>query len=159
MKTIKDNEGNKFQISLDTKYSMEDLKEWDVLIMNVLLLVKDQKISLITTSPQSYSIGEELGNYQKIKRGKREYLLNWDITLSEDIIHLIIESEEFKRGLLFLISSENMKDIFETIDAIDSVGSIDFSKLEVETVLLEDDGKTLTWNYPIKEIQVILINL
>jgi len=159
MKTTKNNQGNKLQISLDIENSMEDLKEWDVLIMNILLLAKGQKTSLITISPQSYSIGEELGNYQKLKRGKRDYLINWDITFSEDVLHLITESEEFKRGLLFLVSSENIKNIFEIIDAVDSVGSIDFSKLEVEIILLEDDGKTLTLNYPKKEIQVALINL
>ena len=122
MKTTKNNQGNKFQISLDSEYSMKDLKEWNVLIMSILLLAKGQKTSLITISPQSYSVGEELGNYQKIKRGKWNYLINWDITLTEDVLHLITESEEFKRGLLFLVSSGNIKDIFKTIDAIDSVG-------------------------------------
>jgi hypothetical protein len=154
MKTTKDNQGNKFQISLDSKYSMEDLKEWDTLIMNVLLLAKGQRICLITLDPQSNSIGYELGNYQKIKRGRRDHLINWYITLSEDFIHFITESEDFKRGLLFLVLSESIKDIFKIIDTIDSVGSIDFSKLEVEIIVLEDDGKTLAWNNPTKEIRL-----
>lgn len=159
MKTTKYNQGNKFQISLDSEYLMEDVKEWDILIMNILLLAKGQKINLLTLYPKWSSLGDELGNYQKIKRGKRDYLINWDITLSEDVVHLITESEEFKRGFLFLILSENIKDIFEIIDAIDPVSPIDFSKLEIEIILLEDDGKVLTWNYPKKEIQVVLINL
>ena len=158
MKTTKNNQGNKFQVSLDKNHSMEDLKEWNILVMNILLLAKGQETSLITISPQSYSVGEELGNHQKIKRGKLDYLINWDIALSEDIIHLIVESEEFKRGLLFIILSGNIKDIFRTIDAIDSVGSIDFIKLEVEIIVLEEDGKTLIWNCLTKETQLTLIN-
>lgn len=158
MKVSKNIQDNKFQISMDEENSIENLRDWDIRVMKILSLAKDKKVSLITISPQSYSLGEELGNYQKIKRNKREYLINWNLLFSEDSLCQIAESEEFKRGLLFIVLSENITDIFETIDAIDSVGSLNFSNSVVEIIVLEDDGVTLTWNYPSKEIQTFLFN-
>jgi len=159
MKTSKNIQYNKFQISIDRKHSIEDLKDWNVKVMKVLLLAKEKKASLITITPQSYSIGKEFGNYQKIKRNKSEYLLNWNLSFSENSLRLIIESEEFNRGLLFIVLSENIADVFETIDAINPVGTIDLSQLTVEIIVFEDDGETLTWNYPSKEIRTFLLNI
>jgi hypothetical protein len=96
---------NKVQILLSPKSSMEDLKEWDILIKSILSIIKGQKLVLITLNPQSYSLGQDLGNNQKFQRGKKNYLINWNVSLSEDILYLISESEEFKRGLLYLIIS------------------------------------------------------
>lgn len=159
MKTSKNIQDNKFQISIDRNHSIEDLKDWNVTVMKVLLLLKEKKGSLITITPQSYSIGEDLGNYQKIKRNKSEYLLNWDVSFSEYSLYLIAQSEEFKRGLLFIVLSENITDIFKTIEAINSIGIIDLSQITVEIIVLEDDGETLFWNCPSKEIQTYLLNI
>jgi len=152
MKTIKKNIGNRFQLSLEKPSSIEDLKEWDILILKNLLFLKGQKASLITLDPQEYSIGNGLNNCQKIKRLKKEFLINWDITLSEDFIQLISKEEEFERGLIFIVLSEKIVDIFNIIDTINPVGSIDFKNLDTEIIVLEDDGETFVWNNPSRVI-------
>lgn len=159
MKTSNKIQDNKFQISIGSNHSVEDLKDWNVTVMKVLLLAKGTKATLITITPQSYSICEGLGNFQKIKRNKGEYLLNWNVLLSEENLSLIAESEEFRRGLLFIVLSASITDIFDTIDVINSVGVIDLSQLTVGIIVLEDDGETLTWNYPNKKIQESLLDL
>lgn len=159
MKMSKNIQDNKFRISIDRNHSIEDLKEWNVTVKKVLLLLKEKKGILITITPQSYSIGEDLGRCQKIKRNKSGYLLNWDVYFSEDYLYLIAESEEFKRGLLFIVLSENITDIFKTIEAINPIGIIDLSQITVEIIFLEDDGETIFWNRPSKEIKTYLLNI
>lgn len=159
MKTIKKNIDNKFQISLERNSSMEDLNEWNNLVMNNLFLLKGLKVCLITIDPQPYSIGYELDNFQVIKRLKKDYLINWDIVLSEDFLQSIATSEELERGLILIVLSENIKDIFNIVDSVNSDGSINFDKLDTEIIVLEDDGETFIWNYPRKEVQASLANL
>jgi hypothetical protein len=151
MKIQIENINNKLQISIPIKSSIENLIAWESLISKILLLLSEQKISLITIDPQLYSIGNELGNSQKVKRNNKYYLINWDIVLSENILHLITESEEFKRGLLFIIISEKVKDIFNAIDAID------FNNLDIELILLEGDATILSF-YNIDKGREIVIN-
>jgi hypothetical protein len=158
MKTTNESQLNKIHISIERFSSVEDLKEWRRVILRNLLLLKGRKTSLITLSPQSYSIGYELDNCQKLIRAKKEYLINWDITLTEDVINFIANSEEFERQLLFIVLSENMKEIFEIMDMSSNISSYDFSKLFVEIIVLENDGETLIWNNPSKEIKEALLN-
>lgn len=141
------------RLSLDDLHSIEDSTKWGLLIYNILALFQNKEVSLVTISPQKYSIGLELDNHQRLKRNNREYLMNWNVILTDEILRLIAESEEFERGLLFLILSDSLKSVFDTIDAIDSVGSIYFDNLKVQTVILEDDGKTLILSYLSKEME------
>jgi hypothetical protein len=159
MKMTKNTQDNKFQSSVGRMLSIEDLEAWNTTIIKILLLAKGKRVCLVTISPQSYSIGIDLSKYQAIKRNKFEYLLSWDIVFLGDFLHKIAESEEFKRGLLFIVLSESVMSVFETIDAINSSGTIDLKQLLVEIIFMEDDGETLTWNCPSEETKFLLSSI
>jgi hypothetical protein len=140
-------------------YEIVDLKEWDNLLFQTLLFVYYKKpVHLITLSPQKYSLGFEFSNQIQIKVGKDILLANFIESCTEELLKEIVESEEFKRGLLRLVTIDPdrlqhiAKDLtFKYLDAeIFAKGNFDY-----ELIICEGDGKMLCWFNPSCPVQIL----
>lgn len=155
--------GDKYIELYLSSYEIPDLKGWDNLIFQTLLLAYYNKpVCLITLSPQKYSLGFAINNPIQMKVGKDTLLINFLESCSENILKEISESEEFKRGLLRLVTIDSgklpniVKDVsFKFLD----IDNIDKLKFDFELVTCEGDGKILCWFNPSIPLQILKVKL
>ncbi len=83
---------NKFKVLLSQHYKISEFHNWKKFLNAVLLSLSGFKANIITLDPMKYSIGTELKNSQKINRKGREYLISWDVSLTEEVLSSIAES-------------------------------------------------------------------
>jgi hypothetical protein len=100
-----------------------------------------ENIKLVTREPQKYSLGYEFESHSKIKIGKTDVLIT-DVNCDIRLLKEITQSEEFKRGLLFLIKGDS-NFIENTISRVLEIQIGSHSILKDTVVLCEDDGNTL----------------
>jgi len=101
--------------------------------------------SIITVLPQTYSLGYELKPYFEKQINGKKYLFNNYVKNEGDVLLTIIQSEEFRRGLSFIVlgSEKNLEAIAFVINkALLNWESPKFSGKE-QIYYCEDDGNTI----------------
>lgn len=96
----------------------------------------NKTVSLITISPQEYSISMEFPNYITMKYDS-VYGINSNILLTENNLFTIAESEDFNRGLLIIASK--YKDLLSDVIRPFSMQCITNSTM----MFTENDGHIL----------------
>jgi hypothetical protein len=148
--------------SIPMQSNPNELSKWrDFLDEFLKYSLQGKKVYLVTVSPQRYSLGYELGTFQEYKIGKEKVLINFFDNATDNLISLIVGSEEFTRGLLKLVLSNDEKSLNDL--AID-----DYSNLKDELITIEDDGTSFYWYNPhlpndqieerIKQIELTKVN-
>lgn len=97
----------------------------------------NKTVSLITISPQVYSISMEFPNYVTMKCDGVIYGINSNILLTENNLFAIAESEDFNRGLLIIASKH--KDLLSDVIKPFSMQCITNSTM----IFTENDGRIL----------------
>ena len=146
MKIRIEESNHKFKILFSEDYEMSDLEKWEIFLGNILSSVTGSNVNFITVDPVHYSIGKELKNSQKLKRKGKEYLINWDIRLTESVLSLIKESDEFERRLLIILLEDSIVNLFSIIEGIESDTQFSLEELEIELIAIENDGRIFLWN-------------
>jgi hypothetical protein len=146
---------NCIQLIIPIGSTLEELREWNQILHKILIYAFcDQPVHLLTLSPQKYSLGYELEKPEKIKINKKEYLINYCHNFSMNLIQQIIESEEFERGLIKIMSITPDK-IYTALNLI-QVNYDELEKFKYELIELEGDGKIFCWvnpHLPINDIE------
>ena len=122
--------------------SIQYLEEWNQFIYSSLFPVVKESFSIATIDFQPYSLGFDLDNCQKVKHNNRNHLINLGIYVNNSLLSEIVESEEFRRGLLFIVFSDVLQDV---IDAILNIEKDKLNELRVKTVILVGDGLNLVF--------------
>jgi hypothetical protein len=135
------------------------LDEFDKVIYKVLLLALLEKpVYLITLTPQKYSLGYDYNEPIKIKTSKHTLLVNFIDSCSADLLKEIVESEEFERGLLRLVTVDQnrLNDIIGEV-FFEFINDNDISKVNIgfELITCEADGKMLCWFNPHIPIHIL----
>lgn len=160
---ITSNPGQIFTISFEGYFQDKEQKNnWQQFVKyTVQYAFGNRSVAAITISPMSWSVGYMLPNSGLIRVNQEEYLINHVFDFSADLLTKIIESEDFNRGLLWLIglTKAEEKKLMTLIQEI-NVSSERLS-MDGEILLVLDDGRRLDWLHPkqnIKELQNILKN-
>lgn len=113
--------------------SLEDLLQWTTFVRSFLSKVIPSNMTIITISPQKYSLGYEFDSFREERIGNKKILINENILLNAHLLEIICESEEFERGLLILFEGDyknqlrNLEDLYQITDRViflDADGSI-----------------------------------
>lgn len=113
---------------------------------------------LITTEPQTWSLGRELTQAEAIVINKVSYLPIFIDTCSKDLLMDVADSEDFRRGLLWLASipANEKKTFCELIRSVQGSGSA-IPKTDKEIILNVGDGYLLWWLNPHRPRHDILL--
>ncbi|MBE9178545.1 hypothetical protein IQ268_08235 [Oculatella sp. LEGE 06141] len=113
---------------------------------------------LITVSPQRWSLGQELKANSEIVVDHKPYLLTFIDSCSAELLAEVSESEDFERGLLWLIAlNENHKaEMIETIRAVTTSDSLlSVPQIDQELMRSAGDGSAIHWLNPYKSLHDI----
>lgn len=143
---------NFIEVKLEEYSSNLDLPKWSNILYQVLHdALGDRSLYLMTLSPQLYSLGFELDNPVKMKVGNNTIIYNLIQKCTNELLHKIIESEEFERGLLriVILESQKVEDVLANV-FFQFVTNDDIRKSRVnfELITCEGDGKILCWFNP-----------
>jgi len=119
------------------------MKKLKVLAGEILKSSTNEKFCLLTITPQLYSLGEEIENRQRIIRGGKQFLINWSMSFSNELCDLIIHSEEFTRGLIVIVFSTEINDVFEAMDVLCNDDIDAFCNKNIKILTLAGDGRVL----------------
>ena len=113
---------------------------------------------LITVSPQRWSVGREL-SAEEIVIDHKPYLLTFRDSCSAELLAEVSESEDFERGLLWLIAlDENYKsevvDLVRAVVASDSFLSV--PQISQELMRSGGDGSAIYWLNPDQSLRDII---
>lgn len=90
-------------VSSDANFSRQLQLYYSILKEKLL----NKEISLITLQPQAYSFGYELQGGKDVKKiGGKSFLFNTNLTCNQELLFEILQSEEFRRGLLFIVQGQ-----------------------------------------------------
>jgi len=128
-------------VKMDTDFTSQTNFYYRILNKELL----NKIFNIITVQPQIYSLGYELKSFFKKLINGKEFLFNNCIKNDGDVLLSIIQSEEFKRGLLFIVlgSEKNLEIIAIDINkALSNWDSPEFSVNE-QIYYCENDGNTI----------------
>lgn len=133
-------------ISINTSHSNYfDLKKLENLYYHVVRkALESSVVSLITQDPRPYSFAQGLGVSMEYKVNNRKVLLTGSCELETGTLMSVIESEEFRRGLLLLtgIGLQDLLPHVDTVLEISNTVNLDRS-LPFSLIFCADDGNTL----------------
>lgn len=130
--------------------SSQDKELWNVLLEKAVRFATGYKeIALITIEPKDWSIGNFFPYAKPISVGQNQFLVNESLEISKNSIKELVESEDFQRGLLWLILTNvnTQNDIYSLCNQILRIyQSTNNCSLEsLETISLLDDGRSFHW--------------
>jgi hypothetical protein len=113
---------------------------------------------LITVSPQRWSLGRELNADPEIVIDHKPYLLTFTDSCSAELLADIAESEDFERGLLWLIALDKnhraeIIELIRTVVVSDSLLSA--PQISQELMRSEGDGSAIHWLNPYQSLHDI----
>lgn len=139
---IKTHTITKIHSTYDTVDELQQIEKIYLEVVSKIFLNKPAL--LITIAPEKkYSIGYEFGSFQEVKIDRSKFLVNDVKSCSYSMLAEIIRSEEFTRGLLFLMTKDKnlLENVEESLRYIQN--NIGIENLPYETAVCENDGKTL----------------
>jgi len=128
-------------VSNDANFSQQLQLYYSILSEKLL----NKEISLITLQPLAYSFGYELQGDKEIKKiGGKNFLFNMNLTCNQELLFEILQSEEFRRGLLFIVQGQNkeLDEIAVVIVQYYKEVKLDFN-VEGRLYFTKKDGNTL----------------
>jgi hypothetical protein len=135
----------------------EEKRQWQELVEQVARhAFLSRPATLITVSPMKWSIGHSLPNPRVVRAGAEEYLVNDVSTCSADLLKDIAESEDFRRGLLWV-----MTPLFGDAALPKTLGSIDVTSemapaSDSEMLILLDDARRIHWLRPHTDLRALV---
>ena len=113
-------------ICVDTEHTeMLDLNSVENLYYKILCdIFLNKSVTLITKQPQEYSFGSGMEKSCKVKLNNLSVLINKIDNCNSDLLGLLSQDEEFRRGLLFIVEANE-----------------DLVKQEIEEILLAADNE------------------
>ena len=132
----------KIHCTYDTVEELSTVQKLFLAVLSKLFLNK--AALLITIAPdKKYSFGYEIVPFQEIKIGRDKFLVNDISSCSSSMLTELSQSEEFERGLLFLMTKEG--DLLENLEMNLNYINNNLGKenLSYEIAVCESDGKTL----------------
>lgn len=129
--------------------SMDAYWAWHKIVTKFLFYAfLNRPACLITVAPQKWSLGRELTTEPEIIIDSEPYLLAFRDSCSVDLLTDVAESEDFQRGLLWLVSvnKENKAEIVDVIRAIvDSNFLLNIPRISEELLICGSDGNAIYW--------------
>jgi hypothetical protein len=129
-------------VSNDISFSQQLQLYYRILSENLL----NKEIAIITLQPQHYSIGYELEGEKELKKIKgKSFLFNKNLSCNSRILLEILQSEEFRRGLLFVVEGQNMgldEIAYIIVRYYEEAGLTEFN-VNASFYFTERDGNTL----------------
>jgi len=124
--------------------TLDDLNKWKQFMREVFRFsVEGKKFYLFTLSPQKYSMGYELKPFEELNTGNESVLVNYIDIGTDELITQIVDSEEFERGLLKIVITDNQRS-FENLSFV----SGNYNNITDELIACEDDGTSIYWHNP-----------
>lgn len=135
-----------FCCNFDGWPSSEDEGHWKKVVASLLrLAVHGRNLRLVTLSPQPWSFGVNRLEPRTIVVEGERYLLNSVSHCTDEVLRCILDSEEFYRGLVWLLPE------FDE----DDMRAISYTKNN-EVVSVHDDGRTFEWLRPYQPSKTLL---
>jgi len=133
--------------SISVSATYEKVEELQ-LVENVFLQIltacfSDQSVKIITKEPQKYSFGYDIEPHFTITLGKTKFLVNEIADCTANLLSEIVQTEEFKRGLLILIDNKDLPLENVMSDVIKLQKGIQTHSIKGIIAYCEDDGLTL----------------
>lgn len=100
------------------------------------------KVSLVTITPQSYSLGYEILPNKLRKIRNASFLINSIPDFNFDLANKIVLSEEFERSLLIIVKKEDSLSDAELCKVIKIIKN-ESIVIKEEIIFCEDDGDSL----------------
>lgn len=127
-------------------------EDWHRLILDVVTYAFARRpATIVTISPMEWSIGNSLPSPRNLSREGRRYLVNEVDECSTEMLTEITESEDFQRGLLWILAPpSNEDDLLMTVARLET-SLLDVPRVEVELVLLLDDARCIHWLSPSRD--------
>ncbi len=129
--------------------SMDAYWAWQKIVTKFLFYAfLNRPACLITVAPQKWSLGRELTTEAEIIIDSEPYLLAFRDSCSADLLTDVAQSEDFQRGLLWLVSlsKENKAEIVDLIRAIvDSNFLLNIPRISEELLMCGSDGNAMYW--------------
>jgi hypothetical protein len=133
--------------------SIDELYTWDEIVRKGLLYAYlNRPACLITVAPQPWSLGRELSDAPARRIDGQSYLLVFVASCSAELLTDVAESEDFKRGLLWLVpfSREDEVRAYDLIHTMASSNSLKVPQTDEELLIRVGDGATIWWLNPYK---------
>ncbi len=141
--------------------SKEDFLAWGIIKRDLLFYAYlNRPACLITVAPQTWSLGRELTDAPAVFINGKPYLLDFIKSCSAKLLADIATSEDFERGLLWLVSLniEDKERVYSLVRTIEASG-LNIPSISEETVFCVADGKILWWLNPQRPTHEIIPTL
>jgi hypothetical protein len=142
--------------------SIEEIVSWQKVIKKVVVWgYLNRTIRIITKEPQKWSLGQEFLDSKIIIVEKIPYLISSTFFCNLPLLEKISESEDFLRGLLWLID-DNINDIKEEISNLNDTIKLDNcanTQVLSEILICLEDGESLYWINPKMSFEEIYARL
>ncbi|NML22219.1 hypothetical protein HHL16_15150 [Pseudoflavitalea sp. G-6-1-2] len=126
----------------DTVLELKDVEDYYFKILCLIFL--KSPIVLITIKPQNYSFTQGMENNYILKANNTELLVSEISNFGSELLNAICQEEEFKRGLLLLVSSKKKVNEGEISSILSAVNNNAQSlPLDIKVAYSESDGNTL----------------
>ena len=124
-------------------------EQWGALVtLSVRHAFESRPVTLVTVTPMEWSIAHSLPDSRHLRTGTGHFLVNQIARPSDEVLDEVAESEDFRRGLLWLFAGVPAKE--DRLLAI--VSEVDVLSAEPvtsgEALFLLDDGRRVRWLHP-----------
>ncbi len=144
-------------ISVSKNSAPKHLRIWEKIIADVLLYgLLNKSTCSVTIDPDKNSVGNEFGKTEKVKYGKRNYLITrTDKFESGDLLE-INESSDFKLGLVVVVSSSQIRTTQQDLESLFPTTEDGIMAIDQPVIFCAEDGYCLYWlNFDLKINDVV----
>lgn len=113
---------------------------WRFLLPQLLFVFEGQQAELVTIDPWEHSVGYELPNHELYTHQGRKFLINRNVVLTKAVLDLILEAEDIKMALIWLVLKGDPVAVIKNYPNWDNV--------KEEVIVVECDGKCFYWYNP-----------
>lgn len=145
----------------DEFVAFNEVLSWQTFVKECLKFIYLNRMAcVITVQPQIWSLGKELPKPREIRVNNILYLISFDVFCSVDLLAEIADSEDFKRGLLWLVSIDTdcQESLHELIEAV-QISDLKISLIKEEMLICVADGEALWWFNPNRSVHDIVYKI